>query len=112
MITVCNKEYLLCDNCEEVNNCNSKDRVVSTKFEGNFNYIDTDNVKEFSFIQLKDIQTLAEVSRIYGISKVTLIHRLDKLEEGKDYRKLGERQSILLTPTAVEKIINIKGVEL
>jgi hypothetical protein len=63
-------------------------------------------------MELKDIITLTEVATLYTISRQTLRGRLKYLVEGVDYRKLGERQPILLTPKGAEKILNVKEVEL
>jgi Fic family protein len=64
------------------------------------------------FMQLKEIQTIAEVSRLFNIPKMTLMYRLKYLSEGVEYKKLGERQPVLLSPKGVEKLLNIKEVEL
>lgn len=60
-------------------------------------------------MELKDIKTLQEVSRMYNIPFRTLQSRLEAasfgLIENVDYKKLGKRQPTLLSPSGVEKII-------
>ena len=60
-------------------------------------------------MELKDIKTLQEVSRMYNIPFRTLQSRLESasvgLIENVDYKKLGKRQPTLLSPSGVEKII-------
>lgn len=63
-------------------------------------------------MELKDIQKLSDVARIYNVKRRTLEYRLKFLEEGVDYLKLGERQPTILTPKGVEKILNIKDIKL
>jgi len=63
-------------------------------------------------MKLSDIKTLKEISDQYNIPVVTLKKRL-KLKsfgmiENEDYRSLGERQSMILSPEGVEKLINKK----
>ncbi|MFL0167632.1 hypothetical protein ACJDTP_21400 [Clostridium sp. WILCCON 0112] len=41
----------------------------------------------------------------YNISRQTLHGRLKNLQEGIEYRRLGERQPILLSPEGVKKIV-------
>lgn len=59
-------------------------------------------------MQLKDIQFLSDVSKDYGISIFTLQYRLKNLIEDEDYRKLGKRLPTMLTPGAVEKLVQGK----
>lgn len=60
-------------------------------------------------MELKDIKTLTEVAEEYNIPPVTLRKRLDyksyNLIEGIDFKKLGARMPILLSPSGIEKII-------
>jgi len=56
--------------------------------------------------ELKEIFTLADVVNIYNIPKQTLHSRLKNLTEGVDFRKLGIRMPILLTPNGVEKLVS------
>lgn len=60
-------------------------------------------------MELKDIKTLPEVARKYDIPAVTLKKRLGyksyNMVEGIDYRRLGPRLPILLSPDGVKKII-------
>lgn len=69
-------------------------------------------IRQRGFFQLKDLQKLSDISKIYGITRQTLLKRLIKLEEGIDYLKSDKRQPIWLTPVGVEKIININEVKL
>ncbi|MDV3429141.1 MAG: hypothetical protein LIR50_19285 [Bacillota bacterium] len=63
-------------------------------------------------MKLEDIKTLKEVAEEHGIIKRSLMNRFrvlvakNEIEESKDYRKTGS--SILLTPKAVEKLVNKK----
>lgn len=57
-------------------------------------------------MQLTDIKTLKEVSELYGIPLKTLQSRLNRLEEGIEYKRLGKRQATLLSPQGIEKIIS------
>ena len=59
-------------------------------------------------MQLRDLQKLTDVARVYDINPQTLKRRLGLLNEGVDYIKLGHRQPTILTPEGVQKIINIK----
>ncbi|MGU8477051.1 hypothetical protein [Clostridium perfringens] len=58
-------------------------------------------------MELKDIKTLREVSKEYNIAVRTLNDRikLNSLIEGIDYKKLGEKLPIILSPSGVEKIL-------
>lgn len=60
-------------------------------------------------MKLSDIKTLQEVARENDIPFPTLQARLKlkslDLIEGIDYKKLGQRQSTLLSPTGIEKIL-------
>lgn len=60
-------------------------------------------------MELKDIMTLSEVSEKYGIKRETLKKRLGyksyNLVEGIDYKYLGPRMPVLLSPEGVKKII-------
>ncbi|BDC03424.1 hypothetical protein [Clostridium perfringens] len=58
-------------------------------------------------MNLKDIKTTKEVSLEYNIPIRTVHNRIEScnLLEGVDYRKLGERQPTLLSPSGVEKIL-------
>lgn len=60
-------------------------------------------------LTLKDIQFLSDVSKDYGIPVRTLQDRLANLKEGIQYRKLGKRLPTLLTPGAVEKLVQGKN---
>lgn len=60
-------------------------------------------------LTLMDIHFLSIVSEEYDIPLQTLHSRLKKLEEGKHYRKLGKGQGIMLTPKAVEKLVQGKN---
>ena len=59
-------------------------------------------------MQLTDIKTLKEVSDQYGILVITLKKRLKykkfNMIEDVDYKNLGARQPILLSPSGVAKI--------
>jgi hypothetical protein len=65
-------------------------------------------------MELKDIKTLKEISEEYGIGLKTVSLRLqllidrNELIDGKDYRKFGKGQATILSPTAVEEIVNYK----
>ncbi|MCB2300422.1 hypothetical protein [Clostridium tagluense] len=61
-------------------------------------------------MKLSDIKTLKEISDQYNIPVVTLKKRV-KLKslgmiENEDYRSLGERQAMILSPEGVKKIIS------
>lgn len=56
-------------------------------------------------MDIKDIKSLMEVAEEYKINSKTLYSRLKDLNEGIDYRSLGERKPIILMPDAIEKII-------
>ncbi|MEY8001591.1 hypothetical protein AB8U03_15585 [Clostridium sp. Mt-5] len=59
-------------------------------------------------MQLKDVKTLRQVAEETGIFIKTLQKRLDSksynLIEGKDFARLGDRQSTILSPIGVRKI--------
>jgi len=60
-------------------------------------------------MKLSDLKTLKQISEQYDIPVVTLKKRLklksfDMIED-EDYKNLGERQSTLLSPSGIEKII-------
>lgn len=57
-------------------------------------------------VQLKDIKTLAEISKENNISVETLRYRL-KFLDSKDYRKMDK--GTLLTPKGVEEILKERG---
>lgn len=57
--------------------------------------------------ELKDLLTIPEIEKKYNISRQILHSRLKHLTEGVDYRKLGIRMPIILTPDGVEKLINV-----
>ena len=63
-------------------------------------------------MKLSDIKTLQEVARENSIPFPTLQARLKlkslNLIEGTDYKKLGQRQPTLLSPTGIEKILKNK----
>ena len=56
---------------------------------------------------VKDYKLLTEVSSLNKISVQTLHSRIKnrQLIDGEDYRSLGERRGILLSPSGIEKII-------
>lgn len=60
-------------------------------------------------MNLNDIKTLREIAVEHNISAKTLTLRLKlksfNMIEGIDYKKLGPRMPILLSPSGVEKII-------
>ena len=60
-------------------------------------------------MKLADITTIQEVSLEYGIPVTTLKTRLDSksinMIEGKDFKRMGKGQGVLLSPKGVEKII-------
>lgn len=60
-------------------------------------------------MQLKDIKTLREVAEESGISYRTLTDRINlksfDLIEGIDYKKLGPRNPIILSPSGIKKIL-------
>jgi len=56
-------------------------------------------------LKLSNIKTLTEVSEIYKIPLKTLQSRLKNLEENIDFKRLGKRQSTILTPEGIKKII-------
>jgi AICAR transformylase/IMP cyclohydrolase PurH len=55
---------------------------------------------------INDVKTLTEVAEIYNIHVQTLHSRIriNELIEGVDYRSIGERRMILLSPSGIEKI--------
>ena len=61
-------------------------------------------------MDLKDIKTLQEVSREFGIPQSTLRTRLESKKrgmiEGIDFKRLGPRMPILFSPDGVSKITN------
>lgn len=57
-------------------------------------------------VELREIYTISEVETIYKIPRQTLHSRLKNLTEGIDFRKLGIRMPILLTPDGVDKLVN------
>ncbi|WP_283699541.1 hypothetical protein [Clostridium perfringens] len=60
-------------------------------------------------MELKDIKTLREVALENNIDPHTLKKRLNYksfgLVEGEDFKRLGERQPILLSPSGIKKIL-------
>lgn len=60
-------------------------------------------------MKLKDIKTLREVALENNIDPHTLKKRLNyksfELIEGEDFKRLGERQPILLSPSGIKKIL-------
>jgi hypothetical protein len=58
-----------------------------------------------------EIKTLKEVSKEYGIPFTTIQYQLKHLEEGKDYRRIAERQSIIIMPGGVKKLVELNGKE-
>lgn len=60
-------------------------------------------------MNLKDIKTLREVAKENNISVFTLKTRLESknfdLIDGEDFKKLGERQPTLLSPSGIKKIL-------
>ena len=60
-------------------------------------------------MKLSDIKTLQEVARENDVPFPTLQARLKlkslDLIEGEDFKKLGQRQPTLLSPSGVEKIL-------
>jgi len=63
-------------------------------------------------MELKDIKTLSEVAEQSAISYNTLKSRLKlkslNLIENVDYKKLGERQATILSPSGIKKILSVK----
>jgi len=59
-------------------------------------------------MKLSEIKTIQEVALEYNIPVPTLKTRLTlkslNMIEGKDYRRMGKGQSVLLSPEGVEKI--------
>jgi hypothetical protein len=64
-----------------------------------------------TYVQLRDLQKLTDVAKIYDVDRRLLDYRLKFLDENIDYKKLGNRQPTILTPSGVEKILNLKEVE-
>jgi len=62
-------------------------------------------------MKLKDIKTLSEVAEQSAISYNTLKGRLKLkslgLVENVDYKKLGERQATILSPSGIKKILSV-----
>lgn len=60
-------------------------------------------------MKLADITTIQEVSLEYGIPVTTLKTRLDSksinMIEGKDFKRMGTGQGIILSPNGVKKIV-------
>ncbi|MGU8478446.1 hypothetical protein ACV3QH_14445 [Clostridium perfringens] len=60
-------------------------------------------------MKLKDIKTLREVAKENNISVFTLKTRLESknfgLIDGEDFKKLGDRKPILLSPSGIKKIL-------
>jgi len=60
-------------------------------------------------MKLKDIKTLTEVAKESGKDRTTLFYRLTlpgfDMVEGEDYRRLGPRLPVLLSPEGVKKIL-------
>lgn len=61
-------------------------------------------VEDKHSISAKDVKTLKEVADESGINVKTLRSRLYKLEEGVEYRSLGERNPTIIMPGAINKI--------
>lgn len=64
-------------------------------------------------MKLTEIKTMQEIAKEYGIAYQTLQTRI-RLEsfgliEGVDYRRLGQRQPTLFSPSGINKIT--KGIE-
>lgn len=61
-------------------------------------------------MKLYDIKTLRDIARETGISVKTLSTRLTlksfDMIEGEDYKRLGERQPIILSPKGIKKILS------
>jgi len=115
-----NVTYVDTDTPEEIKNYCKNDVKVTKRLAkamlnseyGKLQQTINRQIKERGYFQLKDVQTLSEISKIYKIDRRTLDYRLKHLIEGVDYIKLGSRQPTLLTPLGVEKILNVKGVKL
>jgi hypothetical protein len=65
-------------------------------------------------MEIKDIKTLKEVSEESGINVKTLMLRFNtaagkEIIENVDYKKLGHRQPILLTPNAIKILTDKKS---
>lgn len=60
-------------------------------------------------VDFNDIYTIADVEKIYKISRQTLHSRLKNLNEGIDYKKLGIRMPILLSSDGVKKLISLSN---
>ena len=56
-------------------------------------------------MQISEIKTLQDVAREYSIPFPTLQSRLKHLQEGIDYKRLGQRQSTILSPQGIKKIV-------
>lgn len=61
-------------------------------------------VEDKHSISAKEVKTLTEVADESGINIKTLRSRLYKLEEGTEYRSLGERNPTIIMPGAIGKI--------
>lgn len=63
---------------------------------------------EVILLQLKDVKTIRQLAEETGISVKTLTVRLKlksrNMIENEDYKRLGPRQSIILSPEGIEKI--------
>jgi len=57
---------------------------------------------------VKDYKLLTEISHSNEISVQTLHSRIKnrQLIDGEDYRSLGERRGVLLSPEGIKKILN------
>lgn len=64
-------------------------------------------------MKISDIKTIKEVSLEYNIPVTTLISRINLTSfgmiENVDYKRMGRRQGILLSPKGVQKITKTKG---
>jgi len=58
-------------------------------------------------MKLRDIKTVNEVAIENNISRQTLLSRIDTLDlvEGEDFKKLGRRMPILLSPQGIDKVL-------
>jgi len=78
-------------------------------------FIACQTYKEHELMKFSEIKTIKEVSIEYKIPVATLKSRMYlksfNMIENEDYKKMGERQGILLSPKGVAKITKVKEVK-